>query len=271
MNAALRLDSTNAQYLFLKANALEKLKDYQEAFNTYTKLIQFYPKSSYAYSQRGILLTSIQEPEYAIKDFSEALGFETVDTVRLTLYINRGAAKVNIRDFQGAYDDFFAAYKIDSLNVGTLNNLAAVCDEVGKGDQTLDYLYRILKIDPTFVGTYANIGFKYQEMGDYKKAIGFFDKVISMDPKEALSYNNRAFNKYKLGDLQSALTDVNTSIKLYPANSYAFRNRALIYIAMKKTGQACNDIKEALRLGYTKMYGEEVEELQTKNCKAAGM
>ncbi|GAB2839691.1 tetratricopeptide repeat protein [Ferruginibacter profundus] len=271
VNAALRQDSTNSEYLFLKGNTLDRLEKYEEAFLTYSLLIKLYPKDAMALSQRGILLTSIQKPEYAIQDFTEALGFEKTDSVRLTLFINRGAAKINTRDFQGAYDDFFAAYQIDSLNIGVLNNLATVCDEVGKGDKTLYYLYRMIAIDSTFIGAYVNIGFKMQEMGDHKKAISFFDKALALDPKEPLSYSNRAFNKYKLGDLQGALNDINISIKLYPANSYAFRNRALILIAQKKQGDACKDIKEALRLGFTKMYGDEVEQMEVKYCKTISM
>jgi tetratricopeptide (TPR) repeat protein len=271
VNAALLSDSTNSQFLFLKANTLDKLKRFQEAFNTYSMLVRLYPKNSMARSQRGILLTTIQEPEFAIQDFTEALSYEDKDTLKITLYLNRGAAKINIRDFQGAYDDFIAAYTIDSVNIGVLNNLATVCDEVGKGDKTLSYLYKMIKIDSTFIGAYVNIGFKLQEMGDYKQAISFFDKALVLDPKEPLSYNNRAFNKYKLGDLPGALNDVNLSIKLYPSNSYAFRNRALILIAQKKIGDACTDIKEALRMGFTKMYGDEVEQLEVKYCKTISM
>lgn len=267
VNAVLAKDSTDLDGLILKGNTLERLKKYQEAFDTYSYTVAMYPSDVIAINQRGLLLNKLQEFEYAIMDFTNALGLPSPDSLKLVLYVNRGAAKVNIRDFKGAYDDFMAAYKIDSLQIGILNNLAAVCDEVGKGDQTLKYLYRVLEIDSTFIGAYGNIGFKYQEMGDYKKAIGFFDKVLSLSPDDALAYSNRSFNRYKLGDLAGALTDANKAIELYPSNSYAFRNRALIYLAMKKNTEACADLKEALDIGFTKMYGDEVQKLVSAHCQ----
>lgn len=90
--------------------------------------------------------------------------------------------------------------------------------------------------------------------------------MLTLEPDEPLSYNNRAYNKYKLGDLKGALADVEKSIRLYPTNSYAFRNRALIYIAMKKNANACQDINKALELGFTTMYGDQVEKLKEEHC-----
>jgi tetratricopeptide (TPR) repeat protein len=266
INRCLISKPANGTYLLLKGNILAKQEKLQEAFETYSLAIKADPKDTYAYNQRGLLLMSIQKTEYAIRDFDTALGFEKSDSLRLTLLLNRGSAKINIRDFHGAYDDFIASLKLDSLNIGVLNNLAAVCDDVGKGDQTLRYLYKIIQIDSTFVGAYGNIGFKYQEMGDHKTAIKFFNKVLELEPEEPLAYSNRAYNRYKLGELKNALSDINVSIKLYPANSYAFRTRALIYIGLKKTIEACQDIEESLRLGFTKMYGGEVEKLKKQHC-----
>lgn len=266
INRALRLDSTNLDYLLLKGNTLCSLKQFENALLAYTKMIALDPKSIIAYNQRGILLNSIREQDYAIHDFTTALRFETTDSVRLTLLVNRGAAEIGKRDFKAAYADFLEAYRIDSLNIAVLNNLATVCDEVGRGNETLSYLQRIIQIDPAFIGAYGNIGFKYQEMGDYKTAIRYFNKVLSLEPNEPLAFSNRAFNRYKLGDLDGALSDVNISIRLYPGNSYAYRTRALIQLARKQRTSACKDLNEALRLGFTQMYGEEVKELQFKNC-----
>ena len=88
-----------------------------------------------------------------------------------------------------------------------------------------------------------------------------------MDPESALAFNNRGFVYYKMGDYKKALIDINKSLKMYPSNSYAFKNRALIYIAQKKRKDSCNDMAKAIELGFTKMYGAEVEDLQKEHCK----
>ncbi len=271
IDLALELDPDNSEYLLLKGNSLYELKQYQSSYDTYTKIITLHPGNVIALNQRGLLLNTIGEFDRSIKDFDTALSFASADSLRLGLLINRGAAKTSIRDFQGAYNDYLDAYKIDSLQIGTLNNLATVCDEVGKGDQTLKYLYRILQIDSTFTGAYGNIGFKYQQMGNYKLSVQFFDKVLSMDPDDAIAYNNRGYDKLKLGDIKGALSDINKSISLYPGNSYAFRNRALVFIQQKKFNEACADLDTAIKQGFTQMYGDEVEKLKSKYCSQRGL
>lgn len=266
VTGALRLDSTNLDYLLLKARIQVKLKLYKPAFETYAECVQLYPQNSGPLNDRGLLLYSLQESDLAIQDFTKGLNMELNDTLRLSLYLNRGSAKLAKRDFQGAYEDFMASYKYDTLNLGTLNNLATVCDEIGKGEKTLEFLFKIISIDSTFIGAYVNIGFKYSNDGKYQAALPFFDRAIMLDPKEPLAYNNRAYCKFKLGDLKGALADVNQSIALYPANSYAYRNRALIYLAQKKMKSVCDDVHEALRLGFSGMYGDEMEKLQQQYC-----
>jgi tetratricopeptide (TPR) repeat protein len=266
INQAISMDGNKADYLLLKGNALFNMKEFEPAYNAFTKTIQLYPQNTIALNQRGLLLQTIGETEASIQDFDQALFIEKSDTMRISLYVNRGASKYNNRDFQGAYRDYLSAYHIDSMNIGTLNNLATVCDEIGKGDQTLAYLYKIITIDSTFTGSYANIGFKYLQMGEYQKAIPFFEKVLKMDPTEALAFNNRGFCRMKLGDLQGAMIDVNKSIELYPSNPYAYRNRALIFIEMNKIQDACNALQRSSDLGFTKLYGSEVDDLRTKYC-----
>lgn len=269
VNKALANDSTNLDYLLLKANSLFKLNEYKNSFTLFSKIIYLYPSNVRALNNRGILLGAIREFEYSIKDFDRALELEKIDTQKVALYVNRGSSKSGLRDFEGAYKDFMLAYQIDSLNIGTLNNLATTCDEVGKGNETLKYLFKILDIDSSFIGTYVNIGFKYQEDGNFSGAIEYFTKALQIDPEEALAYSNRSFNYYKLGDYKSALKDADHAIELYPANSFAFKNRALIFIAKKEFKKACTDLERAIELGFTQMYGPEVDELKVKHCTSS--
>ena len=264
---ALSKDSTDLGNLLLKGNILTQQKQYNDAYQTFSQLIKWHPQKIDGYNQRGILLYSIQHTEDALKDFDQALGFATGDTDKITLYMNRGAAKNSIRDFKGAYDDFHAAYLIDSSNVGILNNLAMVCQDVGKGDQTLGYLFRILKLNSTEISVYGNIGFAYQNMGDFKKAAEYFDKALKIQPNDPYSYSNRGYNWYKLGDYDKAMEDIEQSLTLYPENSYAIKTKALILIAQNKIEKACYFLDKALDYGFTKMYGDEVETLKAQYCK----
>jgi len=263
---AIKIDSSNVDFLVTKAETLYELKQYQESYDTYNHAISIFPKKSFLLNNRGNLLLSFQEFDLAINDFSAAINISESDSAKHIYITNRSAAKLSKRDFNGAYKDLLIAYKFDSTDITTLTNLGAVCDEIGKGEETLKYLLKAVELDPSFYPAYGNIGFKYQELGQHEKAIEYFDKVLQFNPSEALGYSNRSFNKLKLGQIQGAMKDIDKSIKLYPENSYAYRIRALIFLEKNKFDNACKDLQIAIEKGFTLSYGEEVINLQKKHC-----
>ena len=266
VDKAIELDSLNVDFYNLKALSLYKLEKFQESYDTYNKAISIFPEKPYLYISRGNLFLTIQKYDYAILDFTKAMGLAENDSTKCFAVTNRAAAKLSVRDFEGAYEDLMTAYKYDSTDVATLTNLGAVCDEIGRGDETLKYLLKVIEVDSSFYPAYGNIGFKYQELGQYEKAIEYFNKVLEFNPEEPLGYSNRSYNRLKLGDLKGAMKDIEKSIKLYPENSYAYRIRALIYIEKGKMNKACSDLQEALDRGFTLTYGKEVLNLQREHC-----
>jgi tetratricopeptide (TPR) repeat protein len=163
-------------------------------------------------------------------------------------------------DYEGAYEDLMNAYKLDGKNKEVLNNLAAVCDEVGRPEETLMYLNHIIELDSNFVAAYVNIGYKYQ-------AISYFKKAIKLDPKGELGYSNLSYSLMKIGLLEEALENINKSISLNSINPYAYRNRALIYLEKGNIFNACDDIDEGIEKGFSKSYGNELEELKKEHCQ----
>lgn len=263
---AIKFDSLIIDFFVIKAKCLYELKLYQELYDTYNMAISIFPNYSFLYNNRGNLLINFREFDTAIHDFTTAIELAENDSTKHNSITNRAAAKISKRDFNGAYQDLLTAYKFDSTDFATLTNLGVVCDEIGKGDETLKYLLKAIELDSSFYPAYLNIGFKYQVMGQYEKALEYHDKVLEFNPDEPLGYSNRSFTKFKLGDLKGAMKDIEKSIRLYPENSYAYRIRALIYIEERKIEKACDDLQTALDKGFTVTYGEEVINLHKKYC-----
>ena len=171
----------------------------------YARAINRYPEETDLYLARGnYFLRKIGGVEQAIKDFKLSVEYAKTDSIKYLSLHNLGTAKSMIMDYQGAYDDLYQAYLFDSTNLDVLLNIGAVCDEAGRGDETLIFLNKALAIDSTYYPIYGNIGFKYQEMGDHETAIKYFNKLLAMSPNEPLGFSNRSFNRMKLGDLTGA-------------------------------------------------------------------
>lgn len=267
LNNAIQIDATNPNYYDLLVDCYFESGAYQESFDMCGVGIYLFPETSIFYNKRAGILFEFYEIEDAILDYDKAIEYAEDDEYLSIYYSNRGGAKSKIGNHQGAYEDLLNSYALDSTNLGVLNNLGIVSDELGYDEESLKHLFKALELAPNYFPTYINIGFKYQEKGEHEKAIEYFDKALELSPNEAYAFSNRSYNKYKLGNLKGAMKDIEISIKLDFRNSYAYKNRALIYIAQKKYKKACEDIQLALDHGFTKSYGEEVLELQKKYCK----
>lgn len=267
INNAITENPKELEYHMSKVSILFKLERIQEAIGYLNKTVDLFPKESVVYNMRGNLMESVRYFEFAVEDFSQAIKYADNDKEKAIFYSNRGGARSQLMDYEGAYKDLIYAYSLDKQNKEVLNNLAAVCDEVGRPDETLIYLNRIIELDSNFVAAYVNIGYKYQLMEKHEKAIGYFEKAIQLDPEGELGYSNLSYSLLKLGRLDEALENINASIALNSINPYAYRNRALIYLEKGNVFNACDDIDEGISKGFSKSYGNELEELKKEHCQ----
>lgn len=256
---------TAQEYIDIAYTQLEK-KDYEGAMKSLSTGISSMPDSVSLYIFRSNIFDAYGLYDKAIMDFSSAIEISKDSIMKAHYYSSRGGLKHKTRDFEGAYNDLIVAISFDSTNLDALNNLAAVSKEVNRPEEAIEYLEKIIKIDSSYAPAYVNLGFTYQSAGKHELAIENFDMAIKYQPEEAFGYSNRAFSKLKTNDLNGAMADINHSLELYPTNSYAYKIRALIYLKENKSEKACADLKEANLFGYTKQYGNEVDELLEKHC-----
>jgi tetratricopeptide (TPR) repeat protein len=267
LEKTMELDASNVDYYNFWARISIDLERYKDAYSIYGLAIEKFPEESFLYNNRANLLLSLRGEEDAIKDYTLAIKFAKDDKELIGYLSNRAGGRIKMMDYKGGYKDLMEAYRLDSTDLAVLTNLGTVCDEVGRGDETLKYLIKVVEIDSLYFGAYINIGFKYQYLNRHEEAVDYFNQALEISPDEPLGYSNRSFSKLQLGQLNAAMKDIDKSIKIYPGNSYAYKVRALIWLKKNKIKNACEDLEVAINQGYTDMYGEEVLELQIKHCK----
>jgi tetratricopeptide (TPR) repeat protein len=263
---AIAKDSLYIEAYVQKADALTYTKSAQASYNYLNECLANMSDAAELYLCRGILLLNSQ-PKLAAQDFTEALYYTKVDSIKLKAYTNRASSRMMFRDFSRAHEDLLSAYAIDSNSASVHILLGTVYDELGQGDKVLPHLYKALAHDSNDVITLNNIGFKLQTDKKYQEAIDIYTKILRINDKVGLSYSNRAFCLLQLGKKTEAMEDINRSIKVLPTNSWAYKVRALVHIANDDTKKACKDLQTALDKGYTEQYGEEVRELIKEHCR----
>lgn len=263
---AIEIDSLNISYLLFQSSTYLMLGKKPEALQSASKAAMIEPESYRPYFQLGNIYLSIGEMRRAQIYLKKSKGFCTDSLIKSSICLNLAVCYISERKFEEAETILREAIELDANNMDAYFNLATILDDLKKYDEAELCYKKIIDLDPENIYVYNNLGFFYQQIGRYKESIQCFNKVIDVYPDEAYSYNNRAYSYMKLGKLKKALTDVNLSITLLPENAFAYRNRALIYFEMERSEDACQDLQKALDLGFTKYFGNEVEELIKQKC-----
>jgi tetratricopeptide (TPR) repeat protein len=265
-NEAISKNPKNEDYFYKRGLALNKLSKTQAAYEDFCAGIKINNFSSKLFVERALILHNAKMIDEALSDYTMAINYAKVDSIKRVCLNNRGTIRHLKLDHQGAYEDYKKLFDMDSNNVETLNNLSTVLDDLNRKEEAQNLLKKIIKIDSTFAGAYLNLAFQLSKAGNYKEAAPYFETCVKLAPKQAFNYCNRGYNKLKLGDIEGALKDINYSIKLDATNSWAFKNRGLAYLEQGKKDKACYEFKKAIELHYTEQYGTEVQELINKNC-----
>ena len=265
-NEILSWDSTIAEAYDYRGFAFVQLKDYKSASRDFTSSIHFNPTGWEGYMYRARVLVMQERYEYSLPDFQHALDNAPRDTTKATILVQRAMVWYRLRHFEKDIEDSKAALRYLPHNKYALDGLGGGLMETGRFSEAISCFEEVIKIDSTFEGGYLNLGYIYGLMGRYRESLDMCNKELAIYPNQPYALNNRGYAYMQLDDLDGAIQDINRSIQLMPGNSYAFRNRGLVYLRLKMNDQACDDFHTALKLDFTRYYGNELEELVKEYC-----
>jgi tetratricopeptide (TPR) repeat protein/S1-C subfamily serine protease len=213
--------SNRANYYYFWAKQSAILRDsgkYDMALEAIEVAIKLDPKDRRSMNEKALLLSKNRQYTAAITIYDEMIR----ERAEGYSYLNRGLAKLNSGDKQGAIVDYNQA----------------------------------IKINPNDAMYYSNRGIAKSKLGDDRGAISDFNQAIEIDSGNPIYYNERGLAKGSLGDKQDAITDFNRAIKLIFNNDlvyiYVNRGDAQLYLGNKQ--QSITDYKQAI-----KIYSQEIK------------
>jgi len=264
--------SGNSTYLNFYYRGLShlQLNQMQNAYNDFSKSINLKPDFGEAYFQRGTMILMPKFANESINDLNMAIKYAKADTTKYEAYANRASAKLMQGNVESAIKDCQEVLKTDSTKsyaVAALITLANCLDYQKKYEESEKILRKLYLRDSTDMAIISNLGFTLSKVDRHQEAIYFFDRALKLKPNSAFPLSNKSYSLMKIGKLQEALTCIRQSIAADPENSYAYKNLGEILLALELKAEACDAFKEALRRGFTDMYGSEVNELLAKHCK----
>lgn len=171
---AIRINPNDAVAYRNRADVRSHLGDYQGAIEDYTQAIKINPNDEHFYS-------TSRNPHLNLGDFQKAILALKMNPYDATGYKNRGNARYDLEDCEGAIEDYTQA----------------------------------IAINPNDAIAYYNRANARCELADYEGAIEDYTQVLRINLHDADAYYHRGNARYHQGDKQGVIDDFQKAADIY--------------------------------------------------------
>ncbi len=203
------------------------------------------PHSAEDYFKRGLSRYAARDLDGAIGDFTTA--------IMLNSRIDTGALKRLVRiestlDSQGRSGLTDNVAVMDRFNALAYYNRGNARMDKGDLNGAIRDFDKAVTLNPHNILAWNNRGVARQKTGDLEGALGDFNRTIQLAQRSSRAYNNRGTLRIEMKDSSGAIADYTRAIEIDPRNAAAFNNRGNAYDAQGELDRACRDFDRAIEL-----------------------
>jgi tetratricopeptide (TPR) repeat protein len=255
-------------------------KNYTQAKEIYTNLINSYPIFADAYNGMAVCLKANKENLQIVNRFylraihleplngyiynnlansfklqtryKEAI-FAQYDAIRTNrqnpeFYNNLGLLYEKTNEQNKAIEAYKTAVKVDNSYTKAINNLGVLLYHNKMYEQSASVFQVALNIDPAYTDLYSNMGAALNKAQKYPQAIEALNKAIKANPKNGGAYTNMGNVYNKIHEYKKAVSYHEQSIKLDNKGYNAYSNVGTSYKNLGQSTKAINSYKKAIEL-----------------------
>ena len=195
-DAGLNLMPEDKNLLFNRAVCETALKNYDEAQQTFDRLLQLDRRHDRAYI--GLAQMNLaKKPRYA--------GY----------FINRAFMKYNLDDYFGAMSDYDYAISLDPASQEAHFNRGLLRAEVGDNNKAIKDFDFVLKSNPSNFMALYNRALLHMRTRQYREAVNDFTAILKKYPDFEAGYMARGEAKRRMGDLRGGDADYEKAMAIF--------------------------------------------------------
>lgn len=246
MAAAMKIDSTNADYHHLlseiyldyyksrlalqtmkrcvalypkRVPSLLKLAEIQQILKMYdasmmsiARIMKVEPDNPEGFFMIGLNHTLMGNKDASIRSLQKCVELDPDHTDGWVLL-----GKIFAEDENPLAEQYFEnAVLTAPENADVLYNKASYLHDSDKLDQASSLLKKIIKVDPQYAEAFDRLGVIYLERDSADQAITNFNIAVNVDPEFGVAYYHRAYAHETKGDLEAAKIDYERILKFNP-------------------------------------------------------
>lgn len=183
MEAAVKLEPTNAGYLYNLGWAYDQIGEAAKATDLYLRAIKASPLSFEAMNNLSLIYSNTGQPDRALPLLEQAM---RTDPENEAVYANAANYYTRRHDWKQALQYYDRALEINPASSVAAVEKGRIYLEQGDTDEAVDHLSRALEVDPHSFDAYMLLSSAYEKMAHIKEAIAAVEEAqrIRMDAPE---------------------------------------------------------------------------------------
>jgi tetratricopeptide (TPR) repeat protein len=206
----------------LALGVLLKAQDPSAALVQFNQAIELDPQSP-ALKSRASLNLSAGRFAQAVSDFDQVIAHDGTDSLA---YLNRGAAKEQLEDLDGALADYDRSITA-AASTSAYFDRANLYVRLEQPERALADFDAALTIDPKNIKALLGRADVHYGARRLAQSRDDYSRAIALDPKNAAAFFSRGSVYFDMGDFAAAYRDYSASLGLDPNQPDVLRNRAL--------------------------------------------
>lgn len=160
-------------------------------------------------------------------------------------YFNRAITRYDLRDPDGAIEDFAQVLRLQPDDAVALNNRGLIWAEKKQHQRALADFNRALASDPQLFAARCNRGWLLMNQGESELAIADFDQAIQINSAAAMPYFYRGMVRQRTGDMLGAIADFTQAIQKDNQVALPYCYRGATYQRQGDIIRAISDLETA--------------------------
>ena len=199
--------STAADYKRLGRNATQRGEHLLSA-QFFSNAIRMNANDSRSYAFRAEAYERLGDFDSAIQDYSKMI---ESDMDRLFAYRRRAEAYERLGDFDSAIQDYSKMIESDMDRLFAYRRRAEAYEKLGDMDNAIGDYSKLIELEPSRLFAYIDRAEAYERFGDLNGAIADYSKLIELDPEGGFYFGLRAGIWLRLQQWDQARSDIATA------------------------------------------------------------
>lgn len=242
-DAAIKLGEDDFTIHDNRGQALEALKRYPEARDSYGLAVAALPGVAYPLMRRAAVCAMAGDHEQVLADTSQVLAIDPAEPLSLML---RAGSLAQLERFQEALSCASQALALQPDSTYVITLWAFITEQLGKSQEAIEELERRVKARPDDSTAWLQLGLIYGGKRRWGKAVDAFGAAIELGQFRGFAFQRRGDIYLNLAMRKEARADYEESLKFDPENRGVLNN--LAWILATAPEQELRDGSKALEL-----------------------